>query len=136
MLVLISVVHVIVALGLVVFVLLQDPKGGAMGIFGGGTSNSLFGATGAGNFLTTLTKWLAVIFAASCLLLTYLTSKKNTSILDNFTPPPANNAVAPPTTPEQKTDATTAPQTPPAAEGSAPAETTPTTPAPEAGDKK
>lgn len=91
-----SVVHILIGLGLILFVLLQDPKGGAMGVFGGGSSsNSFFGASGASNFLTTTTKWLAIAFAISCLTLTYVTSRKGGSVMDTYTPPP----VQPQTTP-------------------------------------
>lgn len=95
MLTLLAVVHLLIGLCLILFVLLQDPKGGAMGVFSGGSSaNSFFGSSGASNFLTTTTKWLAVLFAASCLTLTYITAKKGGSVMDSL-------------------PATTAPQTPP-----------------------
>src|SRR5689334_1810418 len=84
MLTFLSIIHILIALGLVAFVLLQDPKGGAAGVFGGGSSsNTFFGASGASNFLTTATKWLAVLFCISCLALTQLTSKKASSVLDS-----------------------------------------------------
>lgn len=91
MLTLLAVIHVLIGLGLVLFVLLQDPKGGAMGVFSGGSSsNTFFGASGATNFLTTTTKWLAVLFAASCLGLTYMTAKRGgSSVMDNVATPPA-----------------------------------------------
>ena len=104
MLTLLAIAHVLIALTLILFVLLQDPKGGAMGVFsGGGGSNSFFGATGASNFLTKTTTWLAILFAASCLTLTYITAKQGGSVMDNL-------------------PASTAPQTPPnAVPGAAPA---------------
>lgn len=94
MLTILTIIHLIVAVGLVGFVLLQDPKGGAAGVFGGGSSsNTFFGASGATNFLTTTTKWLAGLFAVSCLILTAVTAKKSTSILDNpDTAAPAQSA--------------------------------------------
>jgi preprotein translocase subunit SecG len=114
LLTLVAIFHSIVALLLVVLVLLQDPKGGgAAGMFGGGGSqSSFFGATGAGNFLTTLTKWMAVIFAVSSVGMTYLTSHKGTSVMDDYVPPaavetaPAQESApaAPKENPETKTD--------------------------------
>lgn len=103
MLTFLAILHVIFALGLIAFVLLQDPKGGAAGVFGGGGggSNSLFGATGAGNFLTTGTKWCAIAFAVSCLTLAYLTTESNKSILDtqieatDLQTPSATDAITP-----------------------------------------
>lgn len=88
MLTLLTVAHLVIGLCLVLFVLLQDPKGGAMGVFSGGSSaNSFFGASGASNFLTTTTKWLAVLFAVSCLSLTYMTANRGTSVMDGVTTP-------------------------------------------------
>lgn len=108
MLTLLAVIHILIGLGLVMFVLLQDPKGGAMGVFSGGSSaNSFFGASGASNFLTTTTKWLAVLFAASCLTLTYFTAKRGGSVMDTYVAPPAAPG-APAATP----DATPAPSAP------------------------
>lgn len=118
MLTLVAVFHILFALALVLFVLLQDPKGGAAGVFGGGGSGStsLFGATGADNFLTTTTKWLAILFAVTCLLLTYLTSHRSTSVMDEFAPPaavdpvtPGQAPLTPPDQPGQVEGATTAP---------------------------
>jgi preprotein translocase subunit SecG len=55
---------------LVLLVLVQLPKkeAGLGTAFGGGATDALFGA-GAGNTLTNLTKWCAVLFLALCLLL-------------------------------------------------------------------
>lgn len=87
MLTLLAFVHVFIGLALILFVLLQDPKGGAMGVFSGGSSaNTFFGSSGASNFLTTTTKWLAVLFAVSCLTLTYLTAKRGGSVMDSYVP--------------------------------------------------
>jgi len=108
---LIVVLHVIVAFSLIIFVLLQDPKGGAMGVFGGGgSSNTLFGATGASNLLTTTTKWLAIIFAVTCLSLAYFSSQKSSSVLDKVSVP--TNSALP------EVPAETAPVETPAQEGS------------------
>lgn len=112
MLTLLSIVHVLIGLGLVLFVLLQDPKGGAMGVFSGGSSSSsFFGASGASNFLTTTTKWLAIAFAISCLTLTYVTSRKGSSVMDTYTPAPAAPTESAPAT-EQPGAAPGSDQTP------------------------
>lgn len=99
MLTLLAIVHVFIGLALILFVLLQDPKGGAMGVFSGGSSsNTFFGNSGASNFLTTITKWLAVLFAVSCLTLTYMSAKKGGSVMDGYTPavtPKTEEAPAP-----------------------------------------
>src|SRR5665213_4495231 len=104
MIALLATLHVLIGFALVLFVLLQDPKGGAMGVFsGGGSSNTFFGSSGASNFLTTTTKWLAVLFAASCLTLTYITAKKSGSVMDSLpasaTAPVTRPADVPPPSP-------------------------------------
>jgi preprotein translocase subunit SecG len=120
MIAVLAIVHILIGFALIVFVLLQDPKGGAMGVFSGGSSsNSFFGASGASNFLTSTTKWLAILFAASCLALTYITTKRGaTSVMDSYANPPAPTAPAPgavPGTaaPEDGTAAPAAPATAP-----------------------
>jgi preprotein translocase subunit SecG len=94
MLTLLAVIHIVIGALLIVFVLLQDPKGGAMGVFSGGSSSSsFFGSSGASNFLTSTTKWLAILFAASCLALTYITANRSgRSVMDNL---PASAPSAP-----------------------------------------
>ncbi len=65
--------HVIVAVTLIGFVLLQHGKGADMGAaFGSGSSGSLFGAAGSANFLSRTTAVLATVFFLSSLALTYL----------------------------------------------------------------
>lgn len=119
MLALLTYVHLLLGLGLVLFVLLQDPKGGAMGVFSGGSSsNSFFGSSGASNFLTTTTKWIAVLFALTSLTLTYWTANRGGSIMDSYTAPPAATAPAEPA--KEGTEATPAQ---PATDAAKPTET-------------
>ncbi|MDR7943844.1 preprotein translocase subunit SecG [Achromobacter aegrifaciens] len=71
-------VQVISALAIIVLVLLQQGKGADMGsAFGSGSAGSLFGATGAANFLSRATKWAAVVFFASTAGLAYVSHKGN-----------------------------------------------------------
>ncbi|MDA1117202.1 MAG: preprotein translocase subunit SecG [Proteobacteria bacterium] len=73
----IIVAHVLVALSIIGLVLLQHGKGADMGSgFGGGSSGSLFGATGSANFLSRATAALATIFFVSSLGLAYLGGSK------------------------------------------------------------
>ena len=73
----ILVLHVIVALGVIGLVLLQHGKGADMGSgFGGGSSGSLFGASGSANFLSRATAVLATIFFLTSLALAYLATHK------------------------------------------------------------
>ena len=69
--------HVLVALAIIGLVLLQHGKGADMGSgFGGGSSGSLFGATGSANFLSRTTGVLAAVFFALSLALAYLATNK------------------------------------------------------------
>lgn len=72
MTILITVVHVIACITLVLVVLLQAGKGADMGAVFGGASSTVFGSSGAGNFLTRLTTGAAVVFMLTSLALTYV----------------------------------------------------------------
>ena len=96
-----AVVHIIASIIMIVFILLQDPKGGAMGMFGGGSS-SLFGSTGANTFLLNVTKWTAVIFACTSIYLAALSSQRGTSVIDDYVP--QTTPAVTPTEPENTPD--------------------------------
>ena len=82
MFIFITVIHILVSITLVLFVLLQNPKGGALGALGGQTSSkSVFGSTGAEGFLITITKWCACIFAVTSIYLAYISSKPEDSVI-------------------------------------------------------
>mgnify|MGYP001396452816 CR=1 FL=1 len=71
------VLHVIVALFLVLIVLLQTGKGAAMGsAFGSGASQTMFGSSGAGDFLSKLTTAAAVVFMLTSLSLATVSSRE------------------------------------------------------------
>ena len=71
------VLHVLVALAIIGLVLLQHGKGADMGSgFGGGASGSLFGATGAANFLSRTTAVLAALFFILSLALAYVATRR------------------------------------------------------------
>lgn len=74
MTILITVVHVIACIILVLVVLLQAGKGADMGAVFGGASSTIFGSSGAGNFLTRLTTGAAIVFMTTSLALTYVGS--------------------------------------------------------------
>ncbi len=72
------VVHLLVAVAVCGFVLLQHGKGADMGAaFGSGASGSLFGAAGSANFLSRTTAVLAAVFFLSSLGLTWLGSTRS-----------------------------------------------------------
>ena len=61
------------ALTIIVLVLMQHGKGADMGAaFGGGSSGSLFGASGSANFLSRATAVSAVVFFSMLMLISYL----------------------------------------------------------------
>lgn len=98
-----TVVHVIIAVVLIGLVLLQDSKGSSLGgAFGSGGSNSVFGATGAVTMAQKLTRYIAILFAISCIVLTITYSKHPKSIVDSL--PAAATAT---TTSSPATEATT-----------------------------
>jgi preprotein translocase subunit SecG len=74
---LVLVLHVLAALSVCGFVLLQHGKGADMGAaFGSGSSGSLFGAAGSANFLSRSTAILATVFFATSVALTYFGSQQ------------------------------------------------------------
>ncbi len=73
----ITVVHVLTCFILVVIVLLQTGKGADMGaVFGGGSSATLFGSSGAGNLLTKVTTGAAFMFMVTSLVLAYSSARR------------------------------------------------------------
>ncbi|WP_286267827.1 preprotein translocase subunit SecG [Thalassotalea atypica] len=71
------VIYLIVALSLIGLVLIQQGKGADMGAsFGAGSSATIFGSGGSGNFLTRATTWLAVAFFALSLVLGNMTAQR------------------------------------------------------------
>ena len=71
------VVFLIVAIGLVGLVMLQQGKGADMGAsFGAGASGTLFGSSGSGNFMTRMTGILAALFFIISLALVISTATR------------------------------------------------------------
>src|SRR5512141_1696663 len=74
----ILVLHLLVAIAICGFVLLQHGKGADMGAaFGSGSSGSLFGATGSANFLSRTTAVCAAVFFVCTLGLAYLSNDRS-----------------------------------------------------------
>ena len=70
-------IHVLAGLSIIGLVLLQHGKGADMGAaFGGGSSGSLFGASGSANFMSRATGVLATIFFCTSLGLAYIASER------------------------------------------------------------
>jgi len=92
------VIQVIAALGLIGLVLLQQGKGADAGAsFGSGASQTVFGSSGSGNFLTRTTAILATLFFLSSLGLAYFAKHSTQSGEIHF-----DTATAPTTTKVEK----------------------------------
>ncbi len=112
---LLLVAHLLVAVGICGFVLLQHGKGADMGAaFGSGASGSVFGAAGSANFLSRTTAVLAAVFFATSLGLTWFATTRGApqgvmqqGIVEKMAP--------------KASEVPTAPATPPSAPAEAPA---------------
>src|SRR5659263_634086 len=74
---LIVILHVTVSVALILVILLQTGKGSDIGaVFGGGSSQTLFGSTGPTSFLSKLTAGAAVVFMLTSLFLLLLRQQR------------------------------------------------------------
>ncbi len=109
------IIHVIVSLALICIVLLQHGKGAGIGAAFGGSSQTVFGSSGAAPFLAKLTAVAAILFMVTSLGLTFMGRQKEASVMRGAGKPPVSQSVpAAPAKPEVPPPATPAPQTPPA----------------------
>ncbi|MBF0339931.1 MAG: preprotein translocase subunit SecG [Magnetococcales bacterium] len=83
-----TVLHVLVCMALVFVVLLQKGSGADMGAAFGGSSQSLFGARGSGDFLSKLTAGLATVFMITSLTLAFYSTRPGVerSVMDGAAP--------------------------------------------------
>mgnify|MGYP001812394115 CR=1 FL=1 len=89
LLTIITVIHVLLAAGLIGLVLFQRGKGAEAGAaFGAGASGTVFGARGSASFLTRTTGVLATLFFVTSLSLAYLSGKREgpVSVLETGVP--------------------------------------------------
>ncbi|MBI5248278.1 MAG: preprotein translocase subunit SecG [Desulfomonile tiedjei] len=69
-------IHVVVCIALILIILLQSGKGADIGAaFGGGSSQTVFGSTGATPFLSKVTIGAAVAFMVTSIILTYFSGR-------------------------------------------------------------
>jgi len=94
---LIVILHVIVCIAMILIILLQTGKGSDIGaVFGGGSSQTLFGSTGPTSFLSKLTAGAAIVFMITSLLLAYFSGGGSvSSIMKSGAPAPAIPGPAP-----------------------------------------
>ncbi len=70
-------VHLITAVAIIGLILLQQGKGAEMGAsFGSGASQTLFGATGSGNFFSRMTAIFATVFFITSFTLAVIAKQK------------------------------------------------------------
>ena len=78
----IKIICIVLAIILIALVILQQGKGSDLGsAFGGGSSNSMFGAVGPSNFLGKLTGVIAALFLILNLAQAVLLKEVNTEVL-------------------------------------------------------
>jgi preprotein translocase subunit SecG len=114
MVIAVTILHIIVCIGLILVVLLQTGKGAEIGaVFGGGSSSTIFGSSGAGNFLTKLTTGMAVVFMITSLTLGYFAGQRpSATIFDTRSPASQSGAPGQTAKPTKEGTATTSPGAP------------------------
>ena len=112
----IIVIHVLLGLGIIGLILMQQGKGADAGAaFGTGSAGSVFGAQGAASFLSRATAILATLFFTTSLGLAVINGNKGNPLDIMGTPPAAEqdaagipivgDPIATPAVPEIKSDA-------------------------------
>src|SRR5687768_8114020 len=106
--VILVVIHILVSLFLILVVLVQQGKGADLaGAFGGGGSQTAFGARGATTLLHKLTTGFFVAFVITSMALAVLQARPRSSVMSGEAaaparPTPAAPTPAAPTAPAQK----------------------------------
>ena len=104
--------HILVCVGLILVVLLQSGRAADLaGAFGGAGSQTAFGPRGAATFLSTATTFLAVVFMFTSLTLAVYASRGATSVLPD-TPPAAEESAPADTQSEEATGGDSAAEEP------------------------
>jgi preprotein translocase subunit SecG len=130
----ILVIHIVVCIALILIILLQSGKGADIGaVFGGGSSQTVFGSTGAATFLSKVTIIAAVIFMMTSIILTYFSGRGmilEKSVVSEQSVPVTPEGGGPPAPAGEQSQS--APVAPGALPGPAGQTTAPTAPAPPA----
>jgi len=84
---LLTIIHILACITLILIVLLQAGKGANMGAAFGGSSQTVFGSSGAGTFLGKMTAAVAIIFMLTSITLTYTASRKTSGLMDGAAAP-------------------------------------------------
>ncbi len=101
--------YVLIALSLIGLVLIQQGKGADMGAsFGAGSSATVFGSSGSGNFLTKMTTWLAIAFFIISLVLGNLTANRTNAVEEwnDLSAPVSEQSIATDAIPDESAEPT------------------------------
>jgi preprotein translocase subunit SecG len=131
-----TVVQILVAVGLIALVLLQQGKGADAGAaFGSGGSGTIFGSRGAASFLSRATAVLAAAFFFNSIALAYISgqSVERESVTERFAPSTQGPGSSEPV-PAPGTFVTDVPDLP--ADGSEPTDKNSDVPEPPAGEEE
>ena len=125
-----TIIHVVLAIGLVALILLQHGKGADAGAaFGSGASSTVFGSRGSASFLTRSTAVIATIFFLTSMALAYFSAQigETAGLMDDIDLPvlPGAGVDVDPAAPEVGSGAAQR-----AADGPAPDVPTPAVPTP------
>ena len=103
MLAVLIVIHVFLCIALVAIILLQGGKGADLAsVFGGGTSGTAFGVTGAAPFIAKATTSVAVGFLVMCVILSYFyTPSGSRSVIEKQSAAQESSQTAP-SSPEEE----------------------------------
>jgi preprotein translocase subunit SecG len=112
--ILMNILHVLSCFVLVIVVLLQAGKGANMGAAFGGSSQTVFGSSGAGTFLGKMTTAVAIIFMLTSLFLSYTSIRKSSSLMEGASRPVAERPVTAPAPDKNAIPPVSTPQTQPA----------------------
>jgi len=104
---LLTIVHVLSCFFLIIVVLLQQGKGADVGAVFGGSSQTLFGSSGAGTLLSKMTSAIAGIFMLTSLTLTYGAAKQTSKSLFDDAPVSAPAPAPAETAPTEPSSAST-----------------------------
>ncbi len=127
-------IHLLVCVALIMVILLQSGKGADIGaVFGGGSSNTVFGSTGATPFLSKVTIGAAVLFMVTSIILTYFSGKgvqKEYSVVGEYGTEAPATAPIPGQDVQGGTEGSATPGATPGQPGTAPTGAAPPAPAP------
>ncbi len=107
---LLIIIHVIASLILIAVILLQAGRGGGLSeMFGGSSTDTIFG-TSAADFLKKATSVAAIVFLSTCLILAVYSSKRSKSIMEGVRTMPVQSQGVPVQIPVDKTTKAESPQ--------------------------